>query len=130
MSAHKIFYTVPEIASDLSISESEAAELVLQLQKVLKASGKIVLSGKVPAAWYEIHKSDGFMKLGQQYRWVPLTEKRLLSVKEFCQYAGDIDGRLARKFARDNGLIVHIGSKMLIDRQRFDEWCVIQAEKK
>lgn len=128
MPDNKVFYTVSDIAADLSINESEAADLVAQLQKVLKASGKIVLSGKVPAAWYETHKSDGFMKLGQQFRRVPMTEKRLLSVKEFCQYAGGIDGRLARSFAKDNNLVVHIGRKMMIDRQRFDEWCVDQTE--
>lgn len=129
MPASKAFYSVQEIASDLSIDEREAAELVEQFQKVLKASGKIVLSGKIPAPWYEIHKHDGFMKLGQQFRRVPLTEKRLLSVKEFCQYAGGIDARLARSFAKDNNIVVHIGGKMLIDRLKFDEWCVEQTNQ-
>lgn len=129
MPASKAFYSVQEIATDLSIDEREAAELVEQFQKVLKASGKIVLSGKIPAAWYEIHKRDGFMKLSQQFRRVPLTEKRLLSVKEFCQYAGGIDARLARSFARDNNIVVHIGGKMLIDRLKFDEWCVEQTKQ-
>lgn len=128
MPTSKTFYSVQEIASDLSIDEGEAAELVEQFQKVLKASGKIVLSGKIPAVWYEIHKCDGFMRLEQQFRRVPLTEKRLLSVKEFCQYAGGIDARLARSFARENSLVVHIGGKMLIDRLKFDEWCVDQTE--
>ena len=124
----KAFYTVSDIAYDLSISESEAEELMKQFHKVLKASGKIVLSGKIPAIWYEMHKADGFMKLGMYYRRVPLTEKKLLSVKEFCQYAGGIDVRLARSFARENNLVVHIVGKMLNDRHRFDEWCVAQTE--
>lgn len=124
----KAFYTVSDIAYDLSISESEAEELMKQFHKVLRASGKIVLSGKIPAIWYEMHKADGFMKLGMYYQRVPLTEKKLLSVKEFCQYAGGIDVRLARSFARENNLVVHIGGKMLIDRHRFDEWCVAQTE--
>lgn len=128
MPESRLFYTVSDIASDLSISEREAEELMKQLRDVLKASGKIVISGKVPATWYETHKADGFMKLEQYYRRVPLTEKRLLSVKEFCQYAGGIDVRLARSFARENNLVVHIGGKMLIDRHRFDEWCVDQTE--
>lgn len=128
MPKSKAFYTVSDIAYDLSISESEAEELMKQFHKVLRASGKIVLSGKIPAIWYEMHKADGFMKLGMYYIRVPLTDKRLLSVKEFCQYAGGIDVRLARSFARENNLVVHIGGKMLIDRHRFDEWCVDQTE--
>lgn len=129
MDKYKIFYTAEDIANDLSIGNEEAAELVKQLHKVLKASGKIVLSGKVPAAWYEKHKTNGFIEIGQYYTRVPLTEKRLLSVKEFCQYAGGIDPRLARNFARENKLLVYIGRKMLIDRQKFDEWCVTHTEE-
>ena len=37
MKEHKVFYTVADIASDLSISEDEAAELVKKLHKELKA---------------------------------------------------------------------------------------------
>ena len=77
MEDRKIFLTAADIASDLSISEEEAVELVKKLQKELKESGRLVVSGKVPAAWYEQQKEDGFMEIGQQTERIPLTERRL-----------------------------------------------------
>lgn len=53
MEERKVFYTAADIASDLSISGGEAAELVKKLHNELTASGKLVVPGKVPAAWYE-----------------------------------------------------------------------------
>lgn len=123
MEDRKIFLAAADIASDLSISEGEAAELVKKLQKELKGSGKLVVPGKVPAAWYGQKKEDGFMGIGQQEKHIPLTERRLLGIKEFRAYAGGISDGMARKLAKEIGAAVHIGDRLLVDRPRFDEWC-------
>lgn len=119
---HKIFYTAADIAADLSISEGDAEELVMKLQKWLKASGCLVVSGKVPAAWYERQKEDGFMGVGRQTERMPLTEKRLLNLDEFCCYSG-MGQKTARKFAKAAGIEKRIGRRVLFDRALFDEWC-------
>lgn len=126
MEEHKIFYTAADIASDLSISEREAVELVKKLQKELKASGCLVVSGKVPAAWYELRKAEGFLGIGQQEERIPLTEQRLLNIKDFREYAGGIGDGMARRLAKEIGAAVHIGDRFLVDRLRFDEWCTKQ----
>lgn len=122
MEGHKVFYTVLDIAADLSVSEEEAAELVRELHKTLKAAGKIVVPGKVPAAWYEQQKEDGFMGTGQQVEHIPLTEKRLLSLKEFCMYSG-LGRDAAHKFGQKAGITKRNGRKVLFDRVLFDKWC-------
>lgn len=122
MEEHKIFYTAADIAADLSISEGDAEELVMKLQKWLKASGCLVVSGKVPAAWYERQKEDGFMGVGRQTERMPLTEKRLLNLDEFCCYSG-MGQKTARKFAKAAGIEKRIGRRVLFDRALFDEWC-------
>lgn len=129
MEEHKIFYTAEYIASDLSISEGEAVELVKKLHKELKASGKLVVPCKVPAAWYELRKAEGFMSIGQQEEHIPLTERRLLSIKDFREYAGGIGDGMARKLAKDICAVVHIGDRLLVDRLRFDEWCTKQNQQ-
>lgn len=128
MEEHKIFYTAADIASDLSISEREAVELVKKLQKELKASGCLVVSGKVPAAWYELRKAEGFLGIGQQEKRIPLTERRLLNIREFREYAGGIGDGMARKLAKEIDAAVHIGDRFLVDRLRFDEWCTKQNQ--
>ena len=124
----KVFYTAADIASDLSISEGEAVELVKKMHKELKASGKLVFSGKVPAVWYDKQKAEGFMEIGQAER-IPLTERRLLSIKEFRVYAGGIGDGTARKLVKEIGAAIHIGDRLLVDRLRFDEWCSGQNRK-
>lgn len=129
MEEHKIFYTAEDIASDLSISEGEAVDLVKKLHKELKASGKLVVSGKVPAVWYDLRKAEGFMSIGQQSEHIPLTEQRLLSIKDFRVYAGGIGDGIARKLVKEIGAAVHIGDRLLVDRIRFDEWCLEQNQQ-
>lgn len=129
MEEHKIFYTTADIASDLSISEREAVNLVKKLHKELKASGKLVVSGKVPATWYELRKAEGFMSIGQQEERIPLTERRLLSIKDFREYAGGIGDGMARKLVKEICAAVHIGDRLLVDRLRFDEWCTKQNQE-
>ena len=130
MEEHKVFYTSADIASDLSIGEREAVELVRDLHKELKASGKLVVSGKVPAVWYELRKAEGFMSIGNRAERIPPTERRLLNISDFCEYAGGIKKELGRKFAKEQGLVVRIGGKMLVDRLRFDEWCADQNQQR
>ncbi len=125
----KTFYTEADIASDLSISGAEAAELVKKLHKELKASGKLVVSGKVPAAWYEKRKAEGFVGTGQQAERIPLTERRLLSIKDFREYAGGIGDGMARKLAKEICAVVYIGDRLLVDRLLFDEWCSKQNQQ-
>lgn len=122
MGKHKIFYSVADIACDLSISEGEAVEIVKRLHKELKASGKLVVSGRVPAAWYETQKAEGFMAIGQQAERIPLTEKRLLNIKEFCRYSG-LGRDAAYKIGERMEITKRNGRKVLFDRVLFDEWC-------
>lgn len=124
VAGHKYFFSAEDIAADLSISGDEAAGLVKELHKELKAAGYLVVSGKVPSAWYEQQKSNGFRK--QYAGYVPLAERRLLSIRDFSVYAGGIDQRNARRFVKANGFAVSIGAKMFVDRKRFDEWCTEQ----
>lgn len=130
MEEHKIFYTSADIASDLSIDEREAVELVRELHKELKASGKLVVSGKVPAVWYELRKAEGFMGIGNRAEHIPLTERRLLSIKDFRAYAGGIGDGMARKLAKEICAVVHIGDRLMVDRLRFDEWCADQNQQR
>ena len=125
----KMFYTEADIATDLSISGAEAAELVKKLHKELKASGKLVVSGKVPAVWYEKRKAEGFVGTGQQAERIPLTERRLLSINDFREYAGGIGDGMARKLAKEICAVVYIGDRLLVDRLLFDEWCSKQNRK-
>lgn len=122
MDEHKFFYTAEDIAADLSISKGEAVEIVKRLHKELKEAGKLVVSGKVPAAWYERQKAEGFMGIGQQVEHIPLTEKRLLSVNEFCQYSG-LGRDAAYKIGERMGITKRNGRRVLFDRVLFDEWC-------
>lgn len=118
----KVFCTAADIASDLSISEEEAEGLVKELHKALKESGCLVVSGKVPAAWYEQQKENAFMGTGSRMERMPLAEKRLLDLNEFCCYSG-MGQKTARKFAKAAGIEKRIGRRVLFDRALFDEWC-------
>ena len=124
MEAHKVFYTAEDIAADLSVSEGEALEIVKRLHKELTASGKLAISGRVPAAWYETQKADGFMGIGQQAERIPLTEKRLLGVQEFCIYSG-LGRDAAYKAGERIGITKRNGRRVLFDRVLFDEWCSV-----
>ncbi len=124
VAGHKYFFSAGDIAADLSISGEEAAELVRELHKELRAAGFITVSGRVPSEWYEQQKADGFKK--RHVTRIPLAERRLLSIRDFCGYAGGIDQRTARSFVKANGFSVSIGAKMFVDRILFDKWCTEQ----
>lgn len=121
----KAVYTARDIASDLSISEKEAAGLVKELQRRLKESGKYVIAGYVPVAYYETQKASGFIDTDslEEAGRVPLTEKRLLNIEDFCKYAGGISEKIARKHIKHIGVEVCIGKRIFADRVKFDEWC-------
>lgn len=51
-----------------------------------------------------------------------LSEKRLLSVIEFSEYAG-VGRNSALEFIKDNHIDVRIGRRLLADRVQFDLWC-------
>lgn len=53
---------------------------------------------------------------------IPLTEKRLLNIGEFCQYTG-LGRNRARLLVDESGCLLHIGRRLLIDRPKFDRWC-------
>ena len=122
MEEHKVFYTVEEIASDLCIRKGEAAELVKKMHRELKAAGKLTIAGNVPSAWYERQKEESFLEGWQQPEHIPLTEKRLLNLKEFCTDSG-MGQHMAREFAKGTGIEKRIGHKVLYDRVLFDRWC-------
>lgn len=126
MDEYKLFYTAADIASDLSISEGEAVAFIKKLHKELRASGGLVISDKVPAVWYGMRKAEGFMSIGQQEERIPLTERRLLSIRDLREYAGGISDGMARKLAKEIGATIHIGDRLFVDRLRFDEWCTKQ----
>ena len=129
MEGHKVFCTAADIAADLSISGEEAVKLVKAMQRNLKAAGTMVMPGKVPAAWYESQKEGGFMDIGQQEERIPLTERRLLSIKDFQEYAGGISDGRARKLVKEIGASVYIGDRLLVDRIRFEEGCTAQNQQ-
>ena len=118
--ANKFMYTAEDIAADLSISKGEAENLLKDLQRRLKAMGKYVIAGRVPATWYEQQKVSGFMDKAER---IPLTERRLLSIAEFRIYAGGISDGIARRHAEEIGAVVRISDRVLVDRVKFDQWC-------
>lgn len=113
-------YSAEDIAADLSISEREAADLLKELQRRLKAMGKYIIAGRVPAAWYEQQKESGFMEKAER---IPLTERRLLNIAEFRVYAGGISEGIARRHEEEIGAAVRIRDRFLVDRIKFDQWC-------
>ena len=74
-------------------------------------------------------KAEGFVGTGQQAERIPLTERRLLSIKDFREYAGGIGDGMARKLAKEICAVVYIGDRLLVDRLLFDEWCSKQNRK-
>lgn len=119
----RLFMTVEDIAADLSLSGEEAADLVKELRRRLEAAGKYVIPGRIPAVWYERQKARGFINTGEPQGRITLVERRLLSIEEFCEYAGGIGARLAKKHIKEIGADVRIGERLLVDRVKFDAWC-------
>lgn len=125
MRMDKVLYNSADIAEDLSISTEEAVKLMKELCSRLEHSGNPVINGYVPKAYYEKQKEGGFLRdAGDSVSSrISLKEKRLLSLEEFCEYAGGIGICTARKYAKRLGIEVKIGGRCLVDREKFDRWC-------
>lgn len=121
----KVLYDAGDIASDLSVSQADAEGLLRELCRRMEKSGLYVIKGKIPRAYYEKQKNAGFIQEIQPVHGarVPVNEKRLLSIEEFCEYAGGIGICTARRCIRQIGAEVRIGSRCLVDRKKFDQWC-------
>lgn len=121
----KVMYKAEDIAADLSISSGEAAKLLKGPSDRMEESGFMVVKGMIPKAYYEKQKEAGFPadETGRSAARVPMNEKRLLGLEEFCEYAGGIGICTARRFIRRIGVEVRIGDRCLVDRVKFDRWC-------
>lgn len=58
---------------------------------------------------------------------VTLSDKRLLSIDEFCIYAS-IGVCKARELAEATGSLFKVGKRVLVDRAKFDRWCDEHSE--
>lgn len=120
----KMLYNASDIAADLSISEDEAGKLLDKMRERMEQCGYITIRGFISRIYYEKQKERGFMDdVPEKPDRVPLNEKRLLSIEEFCEYAGGIGICTARKYARKIGVEMRIGGRCLVDREKFDRWC-------
>lgn len=123
MDERKLFYTAADIAADLGIDRQQAGQIVSDLVGRLRAKGILTISGAVQRNYYLQMKEGGFLSDdGAQQDSRPLTEKRLLCLKEFCIYSS-LGQHAARKLASGIGIERRIGRKVLYDRAAFDRWC-------
>lgn len=68
-------------------------------------------------------KGEDFMLAREREQCVvTLSDKRLLSIDEFCTYAG-IGHCSARSVAETTGALFKVGRRVLIDRAKFDRYC-------
>lgn len=127
----KVMYNAEDIAEDLSIPPEEAAKLLKGLADRMEKAGHLTIRGMVPRAYYEKQKEAGFLldEPEAAAARIPLNEKRLLSLEEFCEYVGGIGICTARKHAREIGVEVRIGGRCLVDRVKFDRWCDQEGRK-
>lgn len=112
-----------DISADLGIDRQQAGQIVSNLAERLRAKGILTIKGAVQRNYYLQMKESGFLSddgAGLDDR--PLTEKRLLPLKEFCIYSS-LGQHAARKFAADIGIERRIGRRVLYDRAAFDRWC-------
>ena len=63
--------------------------------------------------------------VSEEYEKVPLTQKRLLDIKEFQRYTS-LGKNRAAELARESGAALRFGRRVLIDRVKFDAWCDAQ----
>lgn len=121
----KVMYRAEDIAADLSIPPEEAEKLLKGLTDRMEKAGHLTIRGMVPRAYFEKQKEAGFWldESAAPAARIPLNEKRLLSMEEFCEYAGGIGICTARKYVREIGVEVRIGGRCLVDRVKFDRWC-------
>ncbi len=65
------------------------------------------------------------VEVTEEYEKVPLTQKRLLDIKEFQRYTS-LGKNRAAELARESGAALRFGRRVLIDRVKFDAWCDAQ----
>ena len=119
----KLFMDAEDISADLGIDRQQAGQIVDDLTERLKAKGILTIKGAIQKNYYLQMKESGFLSDdGADLDNRPLTEKRLLKLKEFCEYSG-LGENTARKFAEKIGIKKRIGRKVLFDRELFDRWC-------
>lgn len=53
---------------------------------------------------------------------IPLNQKRLLGIEEFCLYVS-LGKNRARELAAASGCEFRVGKRLLIDWVKFDSWC-------
>jgi hypothetical protein len=120
----KIFLDSLDIAEDLETNQEDAERIIKELNERIMQLGGMRMKGKVSADFYLRMKDTGFTSA--EGRPAPdkisLTEKRLLSIKEFCIYS-NLGRDVARKLAHEIGIEKHIGRRVLYDRILFDDWC-------
>lgn len=63
----------------------------------------------------------------QELPYTPLSDKRLLSIKEFQIYTG-LGRNSALKLSITAKCRIYVGRRVLIDREKFDKWCDRQSE--
>jgi hypothetical protein len=51
-----------------------------------------------------------------------LSDKRMLSVNEFCIYA-NVGRNTALELMKTTGALFRVGRRTLVDRVKFDRWC-------
>lgn len=61
-------------------------------------------------------------KAGAVNERIPMSEKRLLNIREFQVYAS-VGRNSAFSLAEEAGAIFHWGRRILVDRVKFDAWC-------
>lgn len=59
--------------------------------------------------------------------FVTLSDKRLITMDEFCIYAS-IGIAKARELSKISGALFKCGSRTLVDRAKFDRWCDEHSE--
>lgn len=57
---------------------------------------------------------------------ISLKEKRLISVDELQSYAS-VGRNTAFKLIKEAGCGIRFGRRLLVDRQKFDDWCNRQS---
>lgn len=53
---------------------------------------------------------------------VTLSDKRLITMDEFCVYAS-VGLAKARELSKLSGALFKVGARTLVDRVKFDRWC-------
>lgn len=117
------FLTPEDVAEDTGLSLDEARELIKQMAKQLRSAGYLAVIDRVQKAYYEKQKSAGFLVSGKKAKeYVPLCDKRLLNMWEFCSYAS-IGKDKGMELAEAAGAVFRAGRRVMVDRVKFDKWC-------